>query len=37
MPLLIVCMALEIKSEVGETDADLKRIMPQEVKQIDQT
>lgn len=33
----VLNMALEIKSDVGETDADLKKITPQEAKQVDQT
>jgi len=33
----VLNMALEIKSEVGETDADLKKITPQGAKQVDQT
>jgi len=33
----VLNMALEIKSEVGETDADLKKITPQDAKRVDQT
>jgi small subunit ribosomal protein S15 len=33
----VLNMALEIKSEIGETDADLKKIAPQDAKKVDQT
>lgn len=33
----VLNMALEIKSEIGETDADLKKITPQDAKKVDQT
>jgi len=33
----VLNMALDIKSEIGETDADLKKITPQEAKKVDQT
>jgi hypothetical protein len=33
----VLNMALEIKSEIGDTDADLKEITAQKAKQVDQT
>lgn len=33
----VLNMALELQSEVGETDDDLKKITPQEARKIDQT
>jgi len=33
----VLNMALEIKSEIGETDADLKKITPQGAEKVDQT
>jgi hypothetical protein len=33
----VLNMALEIKSEIGETDADFKQITPQNAKKVDQT
>lgn len=33
----VLNMALEIKSEIGETDADLKKMTPQDARRVDQT
>jgi hypothetical protein len=33
----VLNMALEVKSEIGETDADLERMAPQEAKKVDQS